>query len=47
VEIISQLGEFTQVKADAVVNAANSLEKWRRVAGALHRAGGPEMSRKL
>src|SRR5437762_2928724 len=43
-EIVAQQGDITQVKADAVVNAANSLgEMGGGVAGALRKAGGPEV----
>ena len=43
-EIVAQQGDITQVKADAAVNAANSLgEMGGGVAGALLRAGGPEI----
>ncbi len=43
-EIVVQEGDITQVKADAVVNAANSLgEMGGGVAGALRRAGGVEI----
>jgi O-acetyl-ADP-ribose deacetylase (regulator of RNase III) len=43
-EIVTWQGDITQVKADAVVNAANSLgEMGGGVAGALKRAGGPQV----
>jgi O-acetyl-ADP-ribose deacetylase (regulator of RNase III) len=43
-EIVAQQGDITQVKADAVVNAANSLgEMGGGVAGALLKAGGVEI----
>ena len=43
-EIVAQQGDITQVKADAVVNAANSLgEMGGGVAGALLRVGGAEV----
>lgn len=43
-EIVVQEGDITQVKADAVVNAANSLgEMGGGVAGALRQAGGPDV----
>jgi O-acetyl-ADP-ribose deacetylase (regulator of RNase III) len=45
-EIVAQQGDITQVKADAVVNAANSLgEMGGGVAGALLRAGGSEIEK--
>lgn len=45
-EIVVQQGDITQVKADAVVNAANSLgEMGGGVAGALRKAGGVEIER--
>jgi len=45
-EIVTQQGDITQVKADAVVNAANSLgEMGGGVAGALKQAGGPEVEK--
>jgi len=43
-EIVCQQGDITQAKADAVVNAANSLgEMGGGVAGALRRAGGEQI----
>jgi O-acetyl-ADP-ribose deacetylase len=43
-EIVAQQGDVTQVKADAVVNPANSLgEMGGGVAGALRQAGGVEI----
>lgn len=45
-EIVAQQGDITQVKADAVVNPANSLgEMGGGVAGALRRAGGAEIEK--
>jgi O-acetyl-ADP-ribose deacetylase (regulator of RNase III) len=45
-EIVAQLGDITQVKADAVVNAANSAgDMGGGVAGALSKAGGPEVEK--
>src|SRR5688572_28745324 len=41
-EIVAQQGDITQVKADAVVNCANSAgDMGGGLAGALSRAGGP------
>jgi O-acetyl-ADP-ribose deacetylase len=43
-EIVAQEGDITQMKADAVVNPANSLgEMGGGVAGVLRREGGPEI----
>lgn len=43
-EIVAQQGDITQVKADAVVNAANSLgQMGGGVSGALRAAGGSEI----
>jgi O-acetyl-ADP-ribose deacetylase len=43
-EIVAQQGDVTQVKADAVVNAANSLgQMGGGVAGAIRMAGGIEI----
>jgi O-acetyl-ADP-ribose deacetylase (regulator of RNase III) len=45
-EIVAQQGDITQVKADSVVNAANSRgEMGGGVAGAISRAGGPEIEK--
>jgi len=45
-EIVAQQGDITQVKADAVVNPANSLgEMGGGVAGALRSAGGAEIEK--
>ncbi len=45
-EIVTQLGDLTQAKADAVVNPANSLgEMGGGVSGALKRAGGDEIEK--
>jgi O-acetyl-ADP-ribose deacetylase (regulator of RNase III) len=45
-EIVAQLGDITQVKADALVNAANSRgEMGGGVSGALRQAGGPEIEK--
>src|SRR3954471_12664766 len=43
-EIVAQQGDITKIKADAVVNAANSRgEMGGGVSGALSQAGGPEI----
>jgi O-acetyl-ADP-ribose deacetylase (regulator of RNase III) len=45
-EIVARQGDITQVKADAVVNAANSAgDMGGGVSGALSRAGGPEVEK--
>ena len=45
-EIVAQLGDITKVKADAIVNAANSRgEMGGGVSGALRQAGGPEIEK--
>jgi O-acetyl-ADP-ribose deacetylase len=45
-EIVAQQGDITQVKADAVVSAANSAgDMGGGVAGAISRAGGPDVEK--